>query len=258
MILALLLPALAADAELDANVAAVLLERIGTARTLMLYDMAAWVTSDAVMADPEAASQLGRAWFVIQDGETPVGVYGRYDASTDSFFHVRSYRFDPEAGATTRVEADPPAEIALPRARAIDRVWAVGPPAPMKRLMKVGVNPNQYVLAGPGGLDVWLLPSLAQDGRLVTATCAQYSFDATGKKLTRARVERRKALVFSQGESELAHIVSVERSVPSVCELYWAFYYADDFKEISISTRELNVRFTDTEAGRIPVVTALK
>lgn len=258
MFLALLLPALAEDAGLDPNVAATLLERVGTARTLMLYDMAAWVTSDAVMADPEAASQLGRAWFVLLDGDTPVGVYGRYDGSTDTFFHVRSYRFDAQAGQTTRVEAAPPTEVSLPRARAIDRVWADGPPAPMKRLMKVGVNPNQYVLEGPAGLDVWLLPSLAQDGRLVTSTCAQYSFDATGKKRTKARVERRKALVFAQGESEMAHIVSVEKTVPSVCELYWAFYYADDFKEISVSTRELNVRFADTENGRMPVVTALK
>lgn len=246
-----------ADQRIPAAVISpVMVERIALARDLMRYDMIAWLTTDAVMAE-DVASQLGRAWFVLFEDPLGVGVYGRFDSDTGHFVHVRSYSLAADR-TTTRIEAAPPPEVADPRARAIATVWSRPLPADMRKLMRVGVNPNQYVFVNEDrSIDVWLIPELASDGRLIAGTCADYTLDPTGGRILRQTVEHRKPRVYTQGKDVRAEIDSISADIPTTCELYWALYYADNFERLSIRTPTLEMSFVELQDfGRVPVYVA--
>lgn len=252
--LALVLPALAADPFPAAALDPALAARIEVARTLVAYDIVAWLTSDAVTAAGPTEG-LGRAWFVLDAGDGPTGWYGHYDPGADRWVPALAFRMEPDQ-TVLPVPPTLAAAVADPRARALAHAWEHGFPRSLTRLGTYGVNPNLYVLEADGGLDVWVLPSLAPDGELVTATCAVQHYDPEGRTLLGVEVERRKPRVLTAGAESRATLSSVSRQSPTVCELFWAWYYADDFAYLGIRAGTTELSFHDVEGiGRVPVVT---
>ncbi len=246
----LLLLATALAAELDP---VALNTRVGIAATLVAYDVVAWTTSDALVAAGMPAG-LDGTWFVVDPGLGPTGYYGRYDAVADGFVQLAAFRMASDGG-TEAVSTPLPAAVADPRGRAVRDVRARLPKS-LTRLQSSGVNPNLYVLeADDGGLDVWVLPSLAPNGQLVVAPCARYHYDATGSRRLDASVEKHRPRAYTLGPQETILLDSVDRHTPTVCELYWAYYYADDVARIQVETNHLSVMFSDVPGtGRVPIV----
>lgn len=224
--------------------------RVGVARALAAYEIVAWATTDALVADG-TPDGLDGSWFVLDPGGGPVGYYGRIEDG--HFVQVRAYRYDGD-GAPTSVSETLPARIADARAQAAVATRS-RLPAQYRRLARYGVNPNLYVLERDDlGLDVWVLPSLDPDGRLALATCGVWHFDASGTELQGREVERRAPGMLGMGPSATARFDSVADDGPTVCELYWTWLYSDDFDRLSVRSDGYEVWFEDIGAERTVMV----
>lgn len=247
--LSLLLPVFAAEPAVPsvADAPAFLpgvVQRAEVAQRLMGYDIAAWLTSDALVASGRTQG-IGRAWFVLDAGEGPTGWYGRYDPAADRWVQVAAFLLQSDRSVVP-VEATLDPALADPRARAITRAWAYGFPRGVTRFHGAGLGPNHYVLETATGLDVWVLPALAPDGRLVTTTCQVQHYSADGQQLLGVEVEERRSRAFRVDPGSEVVLRGVRDDGPTVCELYWALYFADDFASFTVKSGGYAFQFVDT------------
>lgn len=244
-----------ANAGGDVPLAVLLVEpRVAMARSLVAYDVAAWQTTDAMLTAGTPVG-LGREWFVVETAEGLTGWYGRYDPDTDRWHPLAAYRLGRDR-VVVPVELVLDPAVADPRGRAIRSAWTHGFPRGLVEMVPEVVSPNLYVFEVHDGLDVWVLPSLGRDGSLVTTSCAVQHYSPDGRTLLGEEVERRKTKTFPMGPDHSVVLKSISKDLPTVCELFWAYYYADDYARIVVRAGGRDYGFEDVEGvGRMLVAT---
>ena len=206
-----------------------------TVAWLLAYDRAAWLTSDAVMAEPDSLKQgLGREWFCLRISDIWHAYYGRFDAAEDTYRAALHYELAPTGQVTRSAEAvDTPLLTAL--ARALQQGHARLP----AHFTDAGFTFNHYVrMLGDSAIEVWYLPGWHPRAEvMVYGGEASFRFDASGSEERARHVLLDPWRGYPLGDTTEIVLSYAEHALPTVGSLFFLYANWKYYEKVSIVTR---------------------
>jgi len=227
-------------ADFDGNAA--------TADWLMAYDRVAWITSDSILAIPEAKRpDLGPEWLCIENDGKWSAMYGRYDSVSDRYTIALQYRGSlrgPFARSTAPVDS---AQV-LRLVRALHSGFQRFPDS----LQHAGVTFNKYVRQLPDRrIEVWYLPAGRPDGALIWGIEVRQVLDSEGRSLVQSEVVGKGLRGIYADTTVTLSVDERDLPVPSAGSIFFLLANRRYFKAIHIRTAHFLSTMVRTSDGQL-------
>jgi hypothetical protein len=218
-----------------------------TVAWLLAYDRAAWLTSDAVMAEPDSTKRgLGREWFCLKIGDVWHAFYGRFDTEADAYHTALHYELGP-TGQVTRSTAAVDVAQTTALARALHWGYARLP----EHFTDVGFTFNHYVrMLGDSAIEVWYLPGWHPRVEvMVYGGEARYLFDATGREERARHVLLDPWRGYPLGDTTGIVLNYEQHALPTVGSLFYLYSNWKHYRKITIVTQAYHSTLVDGPEG---------
>jgi hypothetical protein len=207
-----------------------------TAKWLVEYDIAAWVSSDSVVTqDSIKRARLGSDWFCYTDNKNKWhAVYGKFEnGQYDEVFH---YIYASGKAKFVDIKTDTARSHAY--CRAVTNAYADA----FESLSKYRIRYNHYVRRNADkSITVWILPAFQPDATAVYGLEFIYQFDEKGENITRKIFIVNSSLKGAKVDKESAGkeltLNYYQLKTPSLGGVFFVLYYRKYFKNISILTQ---------------------
>lgn len=208
-----------------------------TAQWLAAYDLAGWWSGDRVLAMPrekieELAAKL-KAWFAYPADDGWHVVYGSLTDDGGGFERIL-HHLVKDKDEIQDLEDLEPHEFDAPFARALDDAAKRMQASELRR----GAAFNPYVRKTAEGVEVWGLPQLTPDWRIVYGLTYCWSYSADGREFKEEKVWSYGLRSTKPDEEKLIQIGTTEFEIPSPGDLYTACRFRDKFFEISVRSKD--------------------
>jgi hypothetical protein len=243
LVLLLLTASLAQDEE-PASPEAQFVEATGelylTAQWLAAYDAAAWWSGDVVLALPRERLQSIESWFAHEAEDGWHVVYGRLTEARKSFQRTIHHRVLSRK-EIEEVEDLTPGEFDVPFAHALQDAGRRMVASKARR----GARFNPYVRNAGEGVEVWGLPALTGDGKIVYGVTFCWRYSADGREFKGEDVWDYGLWTSKPNPEKKIMIGCTDFDHPSPGDLFTAVRFGDLFGGIAVRSKEYVTRIEE-------------
>jgi hypothetical protein len=207
--------------------------RYQTALYLFRYDMAAWVSTDSVMKEPESVkATLGQEWFCVEIQNEWHALYGRYDTTSHSYIQILHYIISKD-GQAIKTSQILDSSISNTAARSL-RTCLKESDSLFSYYHSFYVNLNTYYKQDSLGINhVWLLPGTGDEKAVYGM---EYSFDvsSSGDSIIHKESIGQKLRYYIPDLKKEAILGNDYSDLPTLGNIFFVLHHYNDFRKVVI------------------------